>query len=234
MEKKEKKEKKKKNICLNICIGLLLALFICIIVFVSIYSEDYRLHVERNNKAEESQKVESTTINSLDFDTNNVNNGSTNSYTLADYSGTIDITIDETGKNATLSYNRANLSNTYTLNWDLTGVEEGVLEKQTITFNNKVNDVLVGSIGQDSTGDVILFLMEDGTIAYIPVYQTLSTNGVEGLTTYQTISNIKDVVKFYSANATSGASSSVTILAQTKDGTLYDLGPIINNTSNNQ
>ncbi len=230
----EKKEKKKKNIGLNICIGLLLALFICIIVFVSIYSADYRLHVERNNKTDESQKVENTTINSLDFDTNNVSNGSTNSYTLADYSGTIDIAIDETGKIATLSYNRANLSNTYTLNWDLTGVEEGVLENQTITFNNKVNDVLFGSIGQDATGDVILFLMEDGTIAYILVYQTLSINGVEGLTTYQTISNIKDVAKFYSANATSGASSSVTILAQTKHGTLYDLAPIINDASNNQ
>ena len=46
--------------------------------------------------------------------------------------------------------------------------------------------------------------MEDGTIAYIPVYQTLSTNGVEGLTTYRTISNVKDVVKFYTANVTSG------------------------------
>ena len=230
----EKKEKKKKNIGLNICIGLLLALFICIIVFVSIYSADYKLHVERNNKTDESQKVEDTTINSLDFDTNNVSNGSTNSYTLANYSGTINISIDETGKVATLSYNRATLSNTYALNWDLTGVEEGVLESQTITFNNKVNDVLFSGIGQDRTGDVILFLMEDGTIAYIPVYQTLSTNGVEGLATYKTISNVKDVVKFYTANVTSGTSSSVTVLAQTKDGTLYDLAPMINNTSNNE
>ena len=230
----EKKEKKKKNIGLNICIGLLLALFICIIVFVSIYSADYKLHVERNNKTDESQKVEDTTINSLDFDTNNVSNGSTNSYTLANYSGTINISIDETGKVATLSYNRATLSNTYALNWDLTGVEEGVLESQTITFNNKVNDVLFSGIGQDRTGDVILFLMEDGTIAYIPVYQTLSTNGVEGLTTYRTISNVKDVVKFYTANVTSGTSSGVTVLAQTKDGTLYDLAPMINNTSNNK
>ena len=76
--------------------------------------------------------------------------------------------------------------------------------------------------------------MEDGTIAYIPVYQTLSTNGAEGLATYQTISNVKDVVKFYTANVTSGTSSGVTVLAQTKDGTLYDLAPMINNTSNNE
>ena len=227
----DKKEKKKKNIGINICIGLLLALFICIIAFISMYSSNYKLYVERNNKAKESQN---TTITSLDFDTSNISNGGTNAYSLADYNENINITIDETGKVATLSYNRSTLSNAYQLNWDLTGVEAGTLESQTITFDKKINDVLFGGIGQDATGDVILFLMEDGTISYIPVYQALITNGVEALTTYQTISNITDVVKFYTANVTSGASSSVTVLAQTKDGTLYDLAPMINSTNNNQ
>ncbi len=226
----DKKEKKKKNIGINICIGLLLALFICIIAFISMYSSNYKLYVERNNKAKESQN---TTITSLDFDTSNISNGGTNAYSLADYNENINITIDETGKVATLSYNRSTLSNAYQLNWDLTGVEAGTLESQTITFDKKINDVLFGGIGQDATGDVILFLMEDGTISYIPVYQALTTNGVEALTTYQTISNITDVVKFYTANVTSGASSSVTVLAQTKDGTLYDLAPIINNNKTN-
>ena len=227
----EKKEKKKRHIGINICIGLLLALFICIIAFVSMYSSNYKLYVERNNNAEESQNT--TTTTSLDFDTSNISNGETNAYTLADYNQNINITIDETGKVATLSYNRNTLSNAYQLNWDLTGVETGTLESQTITFDKKINDVLFGGIGQDATGDVILFLMEDGTISYIPVYQALTTNGVEALTTYQTISNITDVVKFYTANVTSGASSSVTVLAQTKDGTLYDLAPIINNNKTN-
>ena len=226
----DKKEKKKKNIGINICIGLLLALFICIIAFISMYSSNYKLYVERNNKAKESQN---TTITSLDFDTSNISNGGTNAYSLVDYNENINITIDETGKVATLSYNRSTLSNAYQLNWDLTGVEAGTLESQTITFDKKINDVLFGGIGQDATGDVILFLMEDGTISYIPVYQALTTNGVEALTTYQTISNITDVVKFYTANVTSGASSSVTVLAQTKDGTLYDLAPIINNNKTN-
>ena len=231
-----KKEKKKCNIVLNICIGLLLALFVCIIAFICIYSANLKVRSEEENKTEEIEdnaKSESTSY-SLNFDTSNISNGGENSYTLADYSGTIDVSLDETGKVATLSYNRSTLSNTYLLNWDLTGVEEGVLESQTITFNGKVNDVLFSGIGQDATGDTILFLMEDGTIAYIPVYQSLTTNGVEGLKTYQTMSNITDIVKFYTANVTSGTSSSVTVLAQTKDGTLYDLAPIINDASNNQ
>ena len=231
-----KKEKKKCNVGLNISIGLLLALFICIIAYIGVYSANWKVHSEERIKAEESgNNTESESSSySLEFDNSNVSNGGENSYTIADYSGTIDVSIDETGKVATLSYNRKTLSDTYLLNWDLTGVEEGVLESQTITFNGKVNDVLFSGIGQDATGDAILFLMEDGTIAYIPVYQSLTTNGVEGLTTYQTISIIKDIVKFYTANVTSGTSSSVTVLAQAKDGTLYDLAPIINDASNNQ
>lgn len=65
-------------------------------------------------------------------------------------------------------------------------------------------------------------------MSYIPVYQALSTSGVDGLTTYEIFNNLTDVVKFYTANATSNASSSVTVLAQTEDGTLYDLREFLN------
>lgn len=235
-------EAKKSKTGLHVFLGILLGIIICGGVLFTAYSLGYLTFgqvdetekTETNNEEDNETTEEDTNANSLDFDTSNIKNGGESSYTLANYSGTINVSIDETGKIATLSYNRATLSNTYLLNWDLTGIEEGVLESQTITFNNKVNDVLFSGIGQDRTGDVILFLMEDGTVSYIPVYQTLSTNGVEGLTTYQTISNVKDVVKFYTANVTSGISSSVTVLAQTKDGTLYDLAPMINSTNNNE
>lgn len=233
----EKKEKKKKNIGIDIFIGTLLAVIICIIVGISVYNADYMAFNDRNNETKETEdnnKKENDTTASLDFNTSNISNGEADSYTLSNYNGTINITVDETGKIATLSYNRKTLSDTYLLNWDLTGVEDGVMENQTITFNTKINDVVFGGIGQDATGDVILFLMEDGTVAYIPVYQTLSNSGIESITSYETIDNLSDIVKFYTANATSGTSSSVTVLAQAKDGTLYDLAPIINDASNNQ
>ena len=235
-------ENKKSKTGLHVFVGILLGIIICGGVVFATYELGYltfngkeeKVDTENDNATNNVQTEEDTSASSLEFHTSNIKNGGESSYTLANYSGTINISIDETGKVATLSYNRATLSNTYLLNWDLTGVEEGVLESQTITFNNKVNDVLFSGIGQDRTGDIILFLMEDGTIAYIPVYQTLSTNGAEGLATYQTISNVKDVVKFYTASVTSGTSSGVTVLAQTKDGILYDLAPMINNTSNNE
>ncbi len=229
-------KKKKKHIGVDIFIGALLGIIICVVVSLSLYANDYIKFKDsdKEEKVENNTENEDNTINSLEFNANNINNGNTNSYTLANYNGTINITVDETGKNVTLSYNRKTLSDTYLLNWDLTSVEDGVMENQTITFNNKISDVVFSGIGQDATGDTILFLMEDGTVAYIPVYQTLTTNGIEGLTSYKTISDLTDVVKFYTANVTSGVSSSVTVLAQTKDGTIYDLEPMINSTSNNE
>ena len=227
---------KKKHIGVDIFIGALLGIIICVVVSLSLYANDYIKFKDsdKEEKVENNTENEDNTTNSLEFNANNINNGNTNSYTLANYNGTINITVDETGKNVTLSYNRKTLSDTYLLNWDLTSVEDGVMENQTITFNNKISDVVFSGIGQDATGDTILFLMEDGTVAYIPVYQTLTTNGIEGLTSYKTISDLTDVVKFYTANVTSGVSSSVTVLAQTKDGTIYDLEPMINSTSNNE
>lgn len=214
-----------------------MALIICIIAFIGVYSAYYKVRSEEANKTEEVEnntENENTSKYSLDFDANNITNGTADSYAIANYSGTINITLNESGTVATLSYNRATLSNTYALNWDLTGVEDGVYENQTINFTKRVKDVFFGGIGQDSTGDIILFLMEDGTVSYIPVYQTLSTSGVDGLTTYETFNDLTDVVKFYTANATSNASSSVTVLAQTEDGTLYDLRKLLNRTNNNQ
>lgn len=227
---------KKKHIGVDIFIGALLGIIICVVVSLSLYANDYIKFKDsdKEEKVENNTENEDNTTNSLEFNANNINNGNTNSYTLANYNGTINITVDETGKNVTLSYNRKTLSDTYLLNWDLTSVEDGVMENQTITFNNKISDVVFSGIGQDATGDTILFLMEDGTVAYIPVYQTLTTNGIEGLTSYKTISDLTDVVKFYTANVTNGVSSSVTVLAQTKDGTIYDLEPMINSTSNNE
>ena len=229
-------KKKKKHIGVDIFIGALLGIIICVVVSLSLYANDYIKFKDsdKEEKVENNTENEDNTINSLEFNANNINNGNTNSYTLANYNGTINITVDETGKNVTLSYNRKTLSDTYLLNWDLTSVEDGVMENQTITFNNKISDVVFSGIGQDATGDTILFLMEDGTVAYIPVYQTLTTNGIEGLTSYKTISDLTDVVKFYTANVTSGVSSSVTVLAQAKDGTIYDLEPMINSTNNNE
>lgn len=234
-------ENKKSKTGLHVFVGILLGIIICGGVVFATYSLGYLTF----NQAEEPEKTETNNEenneteedvndNSLDFDTSKIVNSNSDTYTLVNNGHTINISLDETRKVVTLSYNRKVLSDTYTLNWDLTGVEDYVYENKQLNFEKEIKDIYFGGIGQDATGDIILFLMSDGTVEYIPVYQALLSNGIEGLTSYGVLPNITDVVKFYTVNASAGMSGSVSILAQTKDGTLYDLAPIINDASNNQ
>ena len=131
---------------------------------------------------------------------------------------------------ATLNYNKSVLSNTYSLNLNITDNNTETYDETNITFNKKVVDVYLGQIGQDSTGDIILFLMEDGTISYIEVYETLKTAGIDGLSTYKTLEKPNDGIKFYTAYANVGMTGNyVTTLVQTKDGKIYDLAKILYN-----
>ena len=235
-------ENKKSKTGLHFFVGILLGIIICTGVVFAAYSLGYLTFnqaedpekTETNNE-ENNETEENVNDNSLDFDTSKIVNSTADSYELQNYNGTINVRLDETRKLATLSFNRKTLSDTYALNWDTTGVVEGTVEDKTITFNQGIKDIYVGGIGQDMSGDIILFLMDDGTVEYIPVYQALSTSGVDGLISYGTLQDLKDIVKFYSVGAIRNpVGSSVTVLAQTKDGTLYDLAPIINDASNNQ
>lgn len=236
-------ENKKSKTGLHVFVGILLGIIICGGVVFATYSLGYltfnqveETEKTETNNEENNETEEDISDNSLDFDTSKIvnSNGNADTYTLANYGHTINISLDETRKVVTLSYNRKVLSDTYTLNWDLTGVEDYVYENKQLTFEKEIKDIYFGGIGQDATGDIILFLMSDGTVEYIPVYQALLSNGIEGLTSYGVLPNITDVVKFYTVNASTGMIGSVSILAQTKDGTLYDLAPIINDASNNQ
>lgn len=166
-------------------------------------------------------------IHSLSFDTSNVINGSGNLYTLINDNDIFYLTLDETGKIVNLNYNRKILSNQYGLNWDITEADEEIYENKKIVFEKEIKDICFGLIGQD-TADYILFLMNDGTVEYIPIHQALLANGIDGLVSYGALQGIEDVVKFYPAYATVGLTgNSSTILAQTKDGTLYDLAKIL-------
>ena len=230
-------ENKKSKTGLHVFVGILLGIIICGGVVFATYSLGYLTF----NQAEEPEKTETNNEenneteedvndNSLDFDTSKIVNSNSDTYTLVNNGHTINISLDETRKLTTLSFNRKTLSDTYGLNWDTTGVVEGTVEDKVITFTQGVKDIYIGGIGQDMSGDIILFLMDDGTVEYIPVYKALATNGVDGLISYGALQDLKDIVKFYSVAAIRNpVGSSATVLAQTKDGTLYDLAPIINN-----
>ena len=114
-------------------------------------------------------------------------------------------------------------------------MDEYTYEDKQLTFDKNIKDIFYGGVGQDASGDIILFLIDDGTVEYIPVYQALSTSGIDGLVSYGALQGVEDVIKFYTAYAMVGLTGNYsTTLIQTEDGTLYDLAPIINDASNNQ
>jgi len=117
---------------------------------------------------------------------------------------------------------------------DTTGADKDIYKDKQLNFGKEIKDTCFGLIGQDKV-DYILLLMNNGTIEYIPVYQALSTNGIDDLVSYGILQGIEDVVKFYTTCVRIGMTGKYsTIIAQTKGVTPYDLVPIINNASNNQ
>ena len=236
-------ENKKSKTGLHVFVGILLGIIICGGVVFATYSLGYLTfgsqeeptEVEINNESNDETTDEDTSANSLDFDTSKVVNGNETQYYLTNYNSTINIRLDETRQIVTLNYNRKILSDRYGLNWGTTGMDEYTYEDKQLTFDKNIKDIFYGGVGQDASGDIILFLMDDGTVEYIPVYQALSTSGIDGLLSYGALQGVEDVIKFYTAYAMVGLTGNYsTTLIQTEDGTLYDLAPIINDASNNQ
>ena len=129
--------------------------------------------------------------------------------------------------------NTVNLNITKNAYLSLTNNE--VADNQTFTISNfskRVIDVFDGTIGQDIYGETLIFLMEDGSIEYLPVRYALYRGTVQS---YGKLDNVEGIVKLYSVFArgkgdvTGGGMS---ILAQKLDGTYYDLASILSATGN--
>ena len=199
-------ENKKSKTGLHVFVGILLGIIICGGVVFATYSLGYLTFnqieepekTETNNE-ENNETEENVNDNSLDFDTSKIINGNGTQYYLTNYNSTINIRLDETRQIVTLNYNRKILSDTYGLNWDTTGMDEYTYEDKQLTFDKNIKDIFYGGVGQDASGDIILFLMDDGTVEYIPVYQALSTSGIDGLVSYGALQGVEDVIKFYTA-----------------------------------
>ena len=105
------------------------------------------------------------------------------------------------------------------------GVETELTDRElaTVTFDQPVADIAIGETGQSVGGDVLLFLMADGTVEYMPVVKALSSRDFKS---YGQLAGVADVVKFYHVDAVSDTgdwSGYVTTLAQREDGSIIDL-----------
>lgn len=234
---------KKPKIWLHVFVGILVGLILCLGVGFVLYTQDFLQFStsseedNTNSNAEvpnEANTSEDTVVNlDFDFDSTKVINSNVDGYTLTipDHADGINISLDDTQMKATVSVNRNLVNQSYALGW-VTATEDYVYEPHEISFDQKVVDIFFGGIGQGSSGDTILFLMEDGSVQYIPVRTALSTN-LDNLNSYGALPSLSNIVKFYEANSyirLGGGSN--TILAQDKDGNIYDLSSILRETGN--
>lgn len=236
-------EVKKQKTGLRIFIGVLVGVALCFVVGIVLYSQgllqistkaneiEKSNTLKESNKNKEEQKDNSTKVN-LYFNSSKVINSTAGIYTLIvpTHATGINIAVDETQTKVTISLNHPLVSQNYGLGWT-TALEDHSYEPHDITFDKKVVDVFFGGLGQSSVGDTILFLMEDGTVQYIPVKKAMSVDH-ENLKTFGILEGVSDVVKFYQANSVMEMGSGITILAQRSDGTIYDLSSILNATGN--
>lgn len=97
-------------------------------------------------------------------------------------------------------------------------------------FSGKVDEIFVAEMGQDITGTVILFLMEDGTVEYIGLRDLMQTNN---LASRGKIKGLKNIIKVENVDAMqnvdeTGGPGWVTTIAIDDTGAFYDISNIFN------
>ena len=97
-----------------------------------------------------------------------------------------------------------------------------------LNFDKEVVDVFIGGIGQDSSGTIIFFLLEDKTVQYIEVHKALQENSF----TPKKADGVEEVIKFKNVSSRSkGAQTGgiSNVLAVKSDGSFYDMEKVIFN-----
>ncbi len=86
----------------------------------------------------------------------------------------------------------------------------------------RVIDFIFSQFGNGIGDETFLFLMDDGTVEYVPFYKALESGNFRS---YGKLDGIENVIKFYHVNANNphGSGGYITTLAQRADGTYYNL-----------
>ena len=96
-----------------------------------------------------------------------------------------------------------------------------------INFDKKVLQILFGGFGQAVGAEYIFFLMEDGTIEYIPFYGELnkwsSLSNDEKMNSHGAINGVTDVIGLYRLSIDNEFSGYFSVGATRKDGSFYNL-----------
>ena len=149
-------------------------------------------------------------INQKNMEYSLATNNDINGIYLTYYDGDVNISITpDVVKN---SYNGINISNS----------------SYTVNFNKKIADIYVDGYGQSIGHETILFLLEDGTVEYIPFYYACNNNSFKTVK----LDGVENIIRFVSGSASpvEPGGGYHTILAQKQDGTFYDLSLMLQQT----
>ena len=103
----------------------------------------------------------------------------------------------------------------------------------TKTFDKKITQVLIDGSGQDATSATILYLMEDGTVEYVPILKDINTNwsqtdNTKKFNSYGKLNGVSDIISLIPAEA----QGYHTDLARKVDGTVINLADALKATGN--
>lgn len=222
-------EKKSKDVCLIIVIIVLLLVCIGMIGFIFINKDKLTAQKNTTTITNENKNVEDkvTKCDKINYDLD------TNQYSLSANAVGISVVVDNTRKKARISTNAATISNSFGLSW-VTAVDPNVYELIDIkTFDKKITQVLIDGSGQDATNATILYLMEDGTVEYVPILKDINTNwgqtdNIKKFNSYGKLNGISDIISLVPAEA----QGYHTDLARKVDGTVIDLADTLKATGN--
>jgi hypothetical protein len=223
-------EKKKSNAGLIVLVVILLLACVGMGAFIFI-NKDAIFNGENGqtiiNNKDNSKKEKATKCPDISYDLN------TDEYGLSENEAGIAVSIDKTRKNVTISYNAATVSQTFSLGW-FSGADTTIYEIiDTKAFDKKITQVLIDGSGQDVSSMAILYLMEDGTVEYVPLLKDINDNwgqqdNTKKVNSYGKLEGVSDIVSLISAEA----DGYHTVLARKADGTVINLSDAFRATGN--
>ena len=224
----EEKKKSNKGLIVLVVILLLVCAGMGTFIFINkdkLTAKENTTATVENEKKDVNEKT--TKCEDINYDLN------TNEYGLGASAVGISVSIDNTRKSVRISYNGATISNSFGLGW-VTAADTHTYELiDTKNFDKKISQVLIDGLGQDATNSAILYLMEDGTVEYVPILKELNTNwsqpdNTKKFNSYGKLNGISDVISLVPAEA----QGYHTVLARKVDGTVTNLNDTFKATGN--
>lgn len=241
METEKSSKKSKIMVVVIVILSLVilgLVLYICYdkgVIFQNTEKEAKESSVKLNKKVKEDKK-ENTEIKELDLskpiNTSDISYSNSNPASSSDDELGLTLNIGTDSKTATLS-----------IDWNKFGPFSGAsawaptVQNYPITgFSKNIDNLFIGTLGQDATGATLFYLMSDGTVEYTPMFNSqLAVNyayyngdNTAGFETKGVVNGVSDVIKLYNVSASAELTSGwATTIAAKADGSFYDLGNII-------